>query len=166
MILSDVDIRSRLIAGELVKNEIDWHDVQPASIDLHLGSWVRWTDGVTAMIEPPACLILKPGQFVLASTRELISIPSDLVGVVDGKSTNARRGLMIHVTAGYIDPGFEGDVTLELVNVGPDEVTIEAGMKIAQIRFHMLSSPCERPYGSPGLGSHYQGQRGPTNARD
>jgi len=148
-------------------------NVQPASIDLTLGSsfvvWVREFvhDIVFHRQEQRTAqfIDLKPGEFVLGTTIEEVSIPTDLVGQVSGKSTWARRGLIVE-NAGYIDPGFRGQITLELKNVGHESIRLTAGDPICQLVMMQLTSPAERPYGSEGLGSHYMHQRGATPARD
>ena len=109
--------------------------------------------------------ILHPGEFVLGSTRERVALPDDLVARLEGKSSLGRLGLLIHSTAGYVDPGWDGDLTLELSNVANLPITIYPGMKIGQLSFVQLSEPAEKPYGSEGIGSKYQGQRGPTPSR-
>ncbi len=109
--------------------------------------------------------VLFPGECLLASTVETLRVPNDLVARVEGKSSIGRLFLTAHVTAGFIDSGFVGQVTLEICNLGPWRVLLRPGMKIAQVNFTKLTQPCARPYGSSGLGSHYQGQQGPTAAR-
>jgi len=109
--------------------------------------------------------ILHPGEFVLGSTLERVTLPDDLVARLEGKSSLGRLGLLIHSTAGFIDPGWDGHVTLELSNVANLPITIYHGMKIGQISFMQLSEPTSTPYGSASLGSKYQGQRGPTPSR-
>lgn len=108
---------------------------------------------------------LRSGGFILASTYESVMMPYDLVGRVEGKSSLARLGLFVHVTAGFIDPGFEGNITLEIYNVNPRSILLSSFMKICQVCFEQLSSPAAKPYGSPGLGSHYQGQKDVTESR-
>jgi len=109
--------------------------------------------------------ILHPGEFVLGSTLERVTLPDDLVARLEGKSSLGRLGLLIHSTAGFIDPGWDGHVTLELSNVANLPITIYHGMKIGQVSFMQLSEPASAPYGSSTLGSKYQGQRGPTPSR-
>ena len=122
---------------------------------------------MTELVEvpTPTPFILHPGEFVLGSTRERLRLPDDLVSRVEGKSSLGRLGLLIHSTAGFIDPAWDGHITLELSNVNTIPITLYAGMRIGQLSFFELSSPAERPYGSPQLGSSYQGQSGPTPSR-
>jgi dCTP deaminase len=181
MILSDRDIRAALKAGEIGIEPFDDTDVQPSSVDLHVDRFFRTfhnarhpyidvkrpMDDLTELVEveEDEAFILHPGEFVLGSTREYVRLPDDLVARLEGKSSLGRLGLLIHSTAGYVDPGFEGHLTLELSNVANLPITIYPGMKIGQISFFRLSSAAERPYGSGGIGSKYQGQRGPTPSR-
>jgi dCTP deaminase len=116
-------------------------------------------------VEPDEAFILHPGEFVLGSTAEYVKLPNDLVARLEGKSSLGRLGLLIHSTAGYVDPGFEGHLTLELSNVANLPITIYPHMKMGQISFFGLSSPADNPYGSGAVGSKYQGQRGPTPSR-
>jgi dCTP deaminase len=155
--------------------------VQPSSIDVRLDSMFRvfrnHTAGVidvkrdmrdlTEVIEIPAdgVFMLHPGEFVLGSTVERVTVPDDLVARIEGKSSLGRLGLLIHSTAGFIDAGFDGHVTLELANVASLPITLYPGMKIGQISFMTMTTPAEVPYGSGKLGSKYQGQRGPTPSR-
>jgi dCTP deaminase len=155
--------------------------VQPSSIDVRLDRYFRVFENhryphidpaveqpdLTRMIEPPGDepFILHPGEFVLASSYEVISLPEDIASRLEGKSSLGRLGLLTHSTAGFIDPGFSGHVTLELSNVANLPITIYAGMKIGQISFFRLTSAAEKPYGSRERGSKYQGQRGPTPSR-
>jgi dCTP deaminase len=181
MILSDGDIRRELAAGRIVIEPFDERDVQPSSVDLHVDSRFRvfantrypYIDvrepmpDLTELIEVAGDepFILHPGEFVLGSTLERVAIPDDLVARLEGKSSLGRLGLLIHSTAGYVDPGWNGYLTLELSNVANLPITIYAGMKIGQISFFQLSSPAEVPYGSKQTRSKYQGQRGPTPSR-
>ena len=181
MILSDADIRKELAAGRIQIDPFDDACVQPSSVDLHVDSQFRvfansrypYIDVRTPMpdltelveVSGDDPFILHPGEFVLGSTRERVRIPDDLVARLEGKSSLGRLGLLIHSTAGYVDPGWDGYLTLELSNVANLPITIYSGMKIGQISFFRLSSPAERPYGSKGTGSKYQGQRGPTASR-
>ena len=181
MLLSDVTI-AEYIADEIIKIEpYDPIDLQPSSIDLHLDGAFRVFKASVAIHEraidvrrPPEWLtdlvrpledrpfIMAPGQFVLASTVERIELPNDLVGRIEGKSSNGRIGLMIHSTAGYVDPGWRGQLTLELSNLNSIPLALYPGMRIAQLSFHQLTTPVSRPYGSTGLRSRYQDQSGPT----
>jgi dCTP deaminase len=181
MILSDGDIRRELADGRIVIEPFDERDVQPSSIDLHVDRRFRvfantrypYIDvrepmpDLTELIEVTGDdpFILHPGEFVLGSTLERVAIPDDLVARLEGKSSLGRLGLLIHSTAGYVDPGWDGYLTLELSNVANLPITIYAGMKIGQISFFRLSSPAEVPYGSKQTRSKYQGQRGPTPSR-
>lgn len=147
--LSDRDIRAAVASGEFTiepwPEDRRW---QPASIDL--------------CVEDVA--MLAPGEFALGTTIEWVSLAPSLAGRLEGKSTWARRGLFVHITAGFIDPGFQGTITLELLNVSGADLFIPAGTPISQLSLYRLSSPAERPYGHPDLGSHYLGQRGITRA--
>ncbi len=145
---------------------------QPASVDLRLGNEFIYWRGVADRKVPHGKhravtdrFVLKQGQFILATTLEYVAIPSHLCGKIDGKSSLGRQGVVVHVTAGLIDPGFKGMITLELKNVGYDTFGLVSGMKICQLELHRLSSPALRPYGHPELGSRYQFQAGVTDAR-
>lgn len=165
MILSDVSLRNELEWGALVIDPPPADAaIQPASIDLHLGDHIRWgwdldektdLDGVRSVF-------LGPGEFMLGHTAEHVSIPAHLVAVLNGKSSLGRLGLSIHITAGFIDPGFRGQITLELHNCSQRKVPLTAGMPIGQLVLMRLTEPAERPYGSPGLNSKYQNQAGAT----
>lgn len=170
MILSDQDIREAAKGVWNIEGAVDeWapliapfvsENVQPASVDLTLGEhFIRageeWFTDDWDML---------PGEFLLGTTVEKVNIPAHLVAQINGKSSWARKGLIVHTTAGFIDPGFYGQVTLELKNVGHEPVRITPGDRICQIVFTKLSSPAERPYGSEGLGSHYQNQQGTTKS--
>lgn len=177
-LLSDGDLRKEIDSGRLVLDPWDPSMLQPSSIDIRLDHWFRVFDShphthidprveqddLTRLIEvPPAApFVLHPGEFVLGSSFEYVGLPSDLAARLDGKSSLGRLGLLVHSTAGVIDAGFNGRVTLELANVANLPILLWPGMKIGQLGVLRLSSPAERPYGSPGLGSHYQGQRAPT----
>ncbi len=180
-VLSDRSIKEELALGR-IRVEPLWEDsIQPASIDLHLDRvfrifrvtrrpYVDVREDVSdlterVVIEPEEPFIVQPGSFVLAGTIEHITLPDDIVARVDGKSSLGRLGLLVHATAGYVDPGFSGKLTLELSNQSQMPIALYYGMKIAQISFYRLSTPVERPYGSPGLGSKYQGQDEPTPSR-
>lgn len=182
MILSDRTIREEIARGRIVIEPLDESCIQPASVDIHLDREVRVfrperfphlidlkqsLDGLTEPVEikQDRHFALQPGQFVLGSTLEYIAVPDDLMARLEGKSSLGRIGLLIHSTAGYVDPGWRGHLTLELYNVSPMPILLYAGMKISQISFHRLTTPAERPYGSPGLGSKYQEQTGPTPTR-
>lgn len=181
MILSDIDIRKELASGRIEIDPFDEACVQPSSVDLHVDSQFRvfknsrypYIDvrkpmpDLTELVEVKGDepFILHPGEFVLGSTRERIRLPDDLVSRVEGKSSLGRLGLLIHSTAGFIDPAWDGHITLELSNVNNIPITLYPGMRVGQLSFFPLSSPAERPYGSPELGSSYQGQTGPTPSR-
>jgi dCTP deaminase len=181
MILSDVDIRRELAAGRIGIDPFDFACVQPSSVDLHVDAQFRvfansrypYIDvrkpmpDLTELVEVAGDepFILHPGEFVLGSTLERVRIPDDLVARLEGKSSLGRLGLLIHSTAGYVDPGWDGYLTLELSNVANLPITIYPGMKIGQISFFRLTTPAEMPYGSEGTRSKYQGQRGPTASR-
>jgi dCTP deaminase len=181
MILSDVDIRKEIESGRIVIDPFDPASIQPSSVDLHVDNRFRvfansrypYIDvkkempGLTEVVEvaEPDPFILHPGEFVLGSTLERVAIPDDMVARLEGKSSLGRLGLLIHSTAGYVDPGWDGYLTLELSNVANLPITIYPGMKIGQISFFRLTTPAERPYGSTETRSKYQGQRGPTASR-
>jgi dCTP deaminase len=180
-VLSDRTIREQLTAGRIVVEPIDDNAIQPASIDLRLDDTFRifkvttqpyvdvrepvddLTELVTIAHDQP--FILQPGAFCLATTLETITLPDDLVARVDGRSSLGRLGLLVHATAGYVDPGWTGKLTLELLNQSQMPIALYYGMRISQISFFTLSSVVDRPYGSPGLGSKYLGQTGPTPSR-
>lgn len=174
MILPDHAIRRRLrrdapIAWVPAAREefgpIEDSQIQPASLDVRLGAeFIDHRTGEKVMVEGPDKLTLHPGACVLASLVERFSIPYDLVARVEGKSSWARKFLTVH-SAGFIDPGFQGDITMELKNDGGLMLELRPGMVIAQVSFQTMLAPAERPYGSAGLGSHYQGQVGTTAAR-
>jgi dCTP deaminase len=177
MILSDHTIRECLEAGRIQIEPTSPECIQPSSVDLHLSreflvfrnSRRPFIDvreplqDLTDLIVVPdgESFILHPGEFVLGSTSEVVGIPVDLVGRLDGKSSLGRCGLMIHSTAGYVDPGFRGRLTLELSNVANLPIALYPGMRIAQISFAMMTTAADVPYGSAKLGSKYQGQMGP-----
>ena len=181
MILSDRSIREELTAGRIVIDPLDPRCIQPSSVDLHLDRFFRVflnhtmrvidvkedQEELTELVEikPDDAFILHPGEFVLGSTHERVILPGDLVGRLEGKSSLGRLGLLIHSTAGFVDPGFEGHLTLELSNVANLPITLYPGMKIGQISFLRMTTPAEQPYGTRAIGSKYQGQRGPTPSR-
>ena len=182
MILSDRSIREAIDAGELVIDPFEPSNVQPSSIDLRIDRYFRVfrnhtqrvidvkedQENLTELIEvvdDEDPFILHPGEFVLAAPLERVGRPSHLVGRVDGKSSLGRLGLLTHATAGFIDPGFEGHITLELSNVANLPITLYPRMKIGQVSFMAMTTPADRPYGSEGMTSKYQGQRGPTPSR-
>ena len=177
-VLSDRDIRTALETGTVKIEPYDAHDLQPSSVDLHLDRSFRvfrnnryafidvrasqpdLTELLT--IEEDEPFILHPGEFVLGQTHEWVELPDDLVARLEGKSSLGRLGLLIHSTAGYVDPGWKGNLTLELSNVANLPIALYSGMRIGQISFFKMSSSVDRPYGSPDLGSKYQGQSEPT----
>ena len=181
MLLSDRDIRREVAAGRVEVDPFDDQMVQPSSIDVRLDRMFRvfenhkypfidpseeqpeLTREVQTHGEEP--FILHPGEFVLASTYEVVTLPDDIAGRLEGKSSLGRLGLLTHSTAGFIDPGFSGHVTLELSNVATLPIKLWPGMKIGQLCLFRLESPAEHPYGSDVYGSRYQGQRGPTPSR-
>ncbi len=181
MILSDRDIRAQIEAGRIVIDPFQAEAVQPSSVDLHLDRRFRvfansrhpYIDvreaqpDLTELVEidADAPFILHPGEFVLGSTLERVRLPDDLVARLEGKSSLGRLGLLIHSTAGYVDPGWDGNLTLELSNVANLPITLWPGMKIGQLCMFRLTSPAEHPYGSAVYGSRYQDQRGPTPSR-
>jgi len=181
VLLSDRDLKAEIDAGRLVIDPYDPAMVQPSSIDVRLDRYFRVfenhryphidpaeeQDELTRMVEgkPDEPFILHPGEFVLGSTYEVIGLADDLAARLEGKSSLGRLGLLTHSTAGFIDPGFSGHVTLELSNVATLPIKLWPGMKIGQVCVLRLSSPAEHPYGSSVYGSRYQGQRGPTPSR-
>jgi dCTP deaminase len=181
VLLSDRDIRAELAAGRVVLDPFDAGMVQPSSVDVRLDKYFRVFENhryphidpaeeqpdLTRMVEPAddEPFILHPGEFVLASTYEVVTLPDDVAGRLEGKSSLGRLGLLTHSTAGFIDPGFSGHVTLELSNVATLPIKLWPGMKIGQLCLIRLSSPAEEPYGSSTYGSRYQGQRGPTASK-
>ncbi|OLF18213.1 dCTP deaminase [Actinophytocola xanthii] len=181
MLLSDRDLRKELADGRLGLDPFDEAMVQPSSVDVRLDRFfrvfnnTRYThidprqqqDDLTTLVEAvdDEPFVLHPGEFVLGSTFEAVRLPDDLAGRLEGKSSLGRLGLLTHSTAGFIDPGFEGHITLELSNVANLPITLWPGMKIGQLCLFRLSSAAENPYGSTAAGSRYQGQRGPTPSR-
>lgn len=175
MLLSDRDIHIALKEGRIGLDPFDPDLVQPASVDVRLsalrtlvpaevdlrGGWQ--VDTADASLEDGYRLY--PGQFVLGSTVEHLTVGDDIAAAVEGKSSLGRLGLMVHVTAGWIDPGFSGQITLEIRNVGPMVLVLHPQILIGQLVFQPMSSPVDRPYGSASLRSKYQHQRGPTAAR-
>lgn len=181
MLLSDRDITAAHDAGRLGCEPWDAELVQPSSVDVRLDRFFRvfnnsaythidpsrQQDDLTSLVEPPAGepFVLHPGEFVLGSTLEVVTLAGDLAGRLEGKSSLGRLGLLTHSTAGFIDPGFSGHITLELSNVANLPIVLWPGMKIGQLCLFRLSSPAERPYGSGATGSRYMDQRGPTPSR-
>lgn len=181
MLLSDRDILAEIDAERVRLDPLDRSMIQPSSIDVRLDRYFRVFDNhlyphidpavdqsdLTREVEVTGddAFVLHPGEFVLGSTYELVGLPDDVAARLEGKSSLGRLGLMTHSTAGFIDPGFSGHVTLELANVATLPIKLYPGMKIGQLCFFRLSSPAQNPYGSAVYGSRYQGQRGPTPSR-
>jgi dCTP deaminase len=181
MVLSDHSIKEAIAQGRIIIDPLGEGCIQPSSVDLHIDQYFRVfrnhtqrvidvreaQEDLTELIDvgPEAPMILHPGEFMLGSTTERIAIPDDIVGRLDGKSSLGRLGLVIHSTAGFVDAGWDGHITLELSNVASLPITLYPGMKIGQISFFQMTTPADRPYGSEGLGSKYSGQRGPTPSR-
>ena len=181
MLLSDSDIRSYVASGRVRLKPWDPEMVQPSSVDIHLDRFFRLFDNhkypvvdpaadqpeLTRLIEVSADgeFVLHPGEFVLGATYERVTLADDVAARLEGKSSLGRLGLLTHSTAGFIDPGFSGHVTLELSNTATLPIKLYPGMKVGQLCFFQLSSPAERPYGAGAMGSRYQGQRGPTASR-
>lgn len=181
MILSDRTIKEEIAKGRIKIEPYDERSIQPSSVDLRLDRYFRvfrnhtfshidvkqnleeLTELVEADDNDP--FILHPGEFVLGSTAERIAIPSDLVGRIEGKSSLGRLGLLIHTTAGFVDAGWDGQLTLEFSNVASLPITLYPGMKIGQISFIQMTSEADNPYGTGQLGSKYQGQKGPRPSR-
>ena len=164
-ILSDKHIVEKIKNGEIVVNPLSSIDVQPSSIDLHLSEELKTINGESIMILEDEPYDLKPGEFILGSTSEWVEIPNNIVAIVEGRSSVGRLGITAHITAGYIDPGFKGNITLEIANVSNQKFQLKKEMSICQIVFHELSSECENPYGSKKLNSKYQNSKGTINSR-
>lgn len=181
MLLSDRDIRAQIEAERVGLDPLDMSMIQPSSIDVRLDRFFRLFDNhkypfidpaedqpdLTRAVEvvPDEPFILHPGEFVLGATYEVVTLPDDIAARLEGKSSLGRLGLLTHSTAGFVDPGFSGHVTLELSNVATLPIKLWPGMKIGQLCFFQLTSSAEKPYGSSEYGSRYQGQRGPTASR-
>jgi dCTP deaminase len=181
VLLSDGDIRKEIASGRVVIEPWDAEMVQPSSVDVRMDRYFRVFENhryphidpaeeqpdLTRLVETPGDepFILHPGEFVLASTYEVVTLPNDISARLEGKSSIGRLGLLTHSTAGFIDAGFSGHVTLELSNVATLPIKLWPGMKIGQLCFFRLTSPAEQPYGSGATGSRYQGQRGPTPSK-
>ena len=181
-VLSDGTIRRMVEAGEIVIRPWNPELIQPASIDLRLGDTFRVfhnhlaplidlrdgpPKGLTeeVMATPEEAFVIHPGEFCLGRTLEWVELPDDIVARIEGKSSLGRLGLIVHATAGFCDPGWKGTLTLELNNLTRVPIILHPGLEIAQLSFMMLDRPALRPYGSPDLGSHYQGQRAATASR-
>ena len=181
MILSDFSIKEAVALGRIVITPYDESLVQPASIDIRLDGRFRVfrnykyscidpkadQDGLTELVtvDEGSPFVIHPGEFVLGNTVERIKIGNDLVARLEGKSSLGRLGLIVHATAGYIDPGFVGNITLELSNVANLPILLYPGMKVGQISFFAMTTPADRPYGHPSLGSKYKGQDAPTASK-
>lgn len=181
VILSDRTMREQIAAGRIIIEPFDERCIQPSSIDVKIGNLFRVfrnhtsavidvkqrQEDLTELVTIPedGVFMLHPGEFVLGSTLERIAVPDDLVARIDGKSSLGRLGLIIHSTAGFIDPGFDGHITLELTNIATLPITLYPGMKVGQVSFVQMTTAAEHPYGSGARGSKYQGQRGPTPSR-
>jgi len=181
MLLSDKSIKEAIREGKIVVKPYFEDCVQPSSIDVHLDNKfllfnkdrhslidvLKKQDDLMQLIEIKGeqPFILHPGEFVLGNTLEFFKLPNDIAARIEGKSSLGRLGLLIHSTAGYVDPGWEGNLTLELSNVSPIPITLYPKMKIGQISFMKMTTPVEKPYGSKGLGSHYQGQKVPMASK-
>jgi dCTP deaminase len=181
VLLSDRDIRSAINSGDLGIEPFEPANIQPSSVDVRMDRFFRvfnnskythidpklQQDDLTSLVEVEEgeAFVLHPGEFVLASTLEKFTLPPNLAGRLEGKSSLGRLGLLTHSTAGFIDPGFSGYITLELSNVANLPMTLWPGMKVGQLALFRMSSPAEVPYGTGSLGSKYQGQRGPTPSR-
>ena len=181
MVLSDRTIKLEMAAGRIIVEPCDPNDIQPSSVDLHLGDDFQvfrnsrypyidpareqpgLMERVSASQEEP--FVLHPGEFALGTTIERIALPDNIVGRHEGKSSLGRLGLLIHSTAGYVDPGWDGRLTLELSNVANLPILLTPGMKIGQVSFSQMTTPVDRPYGYPGLGSRYQGQHQATSSK-
>jgi dCTP deaminase len=179
--MSDRDIRAEIEAGRIGLEPLDMGLLQPSSFDVRLDRFFRLFDNhkyayidpaeemsdLTRLVEvePDEAFILHPGEFVLGSTYEFVTLPDNIAARLEGKSSLGRLGLLTHSTAGFVDPGFNGHVTLELANVSNLPIKLWPGMKVGQLCFFQLSSPSETPYGSAKYNSRYQGQRGPTASR-
>ena len=178
MILSDISIKNGIREGRISVSPYDEHLVQPASIDIRLDArFLVFRNYKYSCIDPKSpqpdltelvtvdeheSFMIHPGEFVLGNTVERLTLGDDLVARLEGKSSLGRLGLIVHATAGYVDPGFDGHITLELSNVANLPIKLYPGMKIGQISFFAMSTPAERPYGHPSLGSKYKGQEAPT----
>jgi dCTP deaminase len=181
VILSDRTIREELEAGRIIIDPLGEQCIQPSSVDLHVDRYFRVfrnhtmgyidvkqdLEELTELVEigEDDVFILHPGEFVLGSTSERVALPDDLVARLEGKSSLGRLGLLIHSTAGFVDAGWDGHLTLELSNVANLPITLYPGMKIGQISFLQMTTPADQPYGTGALGSKYKGQRGPTPSR-
>jgi dCTP deaminase len=181
VLLSDQDIAAEIAAGRVRIDPWDAAMLQPASVDVRLDRhFLIFESHSHAVIDPAisqpkltkqvvidddSSFILHPGEFALGSTYETVDVPATLAARIEGKSSLGRLGLLTHATAGFIDPGFSGHITLELASVATLPILLYPGMKIGQLCFFRMSSAARHPYGTTQAGSHYQGQRGPTASR-
>lgn len=181
MLFSDQDIRKEIDAGRIALEPYDPSMIQPASVDVRIDRFFRLFDNhkylyidpsqeqedLTRLVEvaPDEPFILHPGEFVLGATYEKVTLPDNIAARLEGKSSLGRLGLLTHSTAGFIDPGFSGHVTLELSNMATLPIMLWPGSKVGQLCFFQLTSATEHPYGSGAYGNRYQGQRGPTASR-
>lgn len=181
MILSDRTLREQIDAGRIIIEPFDERCVQPSSIDVKISGLFRVfrnhtarvidvkedMTSLTELVEIPddGVFMLHPGEFVLGSTLERVVVPDDMVSRIDGKSSLGRLGLIIHSTAGFIDPGFDGHITLELTNIATLPITLYPNMTIGQLSFVQMTTVADHPYGKGAHGSKYFGQRGPTPSR-
>lgn len=181
MVLSDRSIKQAIDEGRIIIDPLADECIQPSSVDLHIDQYFRVfrnhsqrvidvkevQEDLTELIDigPDGPMMLHPGEFMLGSTSERVVLPDDVVARLEGKSSLGRLGLVIHSTAGFVDAGWDGHITLELANLANLPITLYPGMKIGQISFFEMTTPADRPYGSSGLGSKYRGQRGPTPSR-
>ncbi len=181
MIFSDRTIKEAIDAGRIEIDPFEESFIQPSSVDLRCDSSFRVfenhkyskidprsvQDDLTSevVVSPDDAFILHPGEFVLGATLERVRLGDDIVARLEGKSSLGRLGLLIHSTAGFVDPGFDGYLTLELSNVANLPIAIYPGMRIGQISFYQMTTDADHPYGSQEAGSKYQGQRGPTPSR-
>jgi dCTP deaminase len=180
-VLSDATIRELIESGRIVIDPFDPAMIQPASVDIRLGKSFRVFHNHRIqsidLAEPPRDLtehveidddgefVIHPGEFVLGRTHELVEIPDDVVCRIEGRSSIGRLGLVVHATAGFVDPGFRGTLTLEITNFNSVPIVLRPGLSICQLSFMTLDRPAERPYGHPELGSHYHGQIDATESR-
>ena len=181
MVLSDRTIREEIAGGHIIIDPLDESSIQPASVDLRLGHKLRVfrshrlqvidvrepMEQLTELVEIDEAnpFVLHPGEFALGVTLESVCLSSSVVGRLDGKSSLGRLGLVVHSTAGFVDPGWEGNLTLELSNLANLPINLYARMKVSQISFMRLTTPAENPYGSAKIGSKYRGQDEPTPSR-
>ncbi len=164
-ILSDRHIKEKIRNKEIIVNPLNDIDIQPSSIDLHLADELKTIKGESIIIPDNESYDLKPREFILGSTKEWVEIPNNIVATVEGRSSIGRLGITVHVTAGYIDPGFKGNITLEIANLSNQTFQLKKDMSVCQIVFTTLSSECDNPYGTRTLNSKYQNSKGTINSR-